>query len=43
MTGTLHLSAGDYLEIYGGQGAVDTSFDFGNSKWMFWGYKLIGA
>ena len=44
MTGTLQLSAGDYLEIYGGQAAVNSNFDFGYSnEGMFWGYKLIGA
>ena len=44
MTGTLQLSAGDYLEIYGGQGSVNSSFDFGYSnEGMFWGYRIIGA
>jgi len=44
MTGTLQLSAGDYLEIYGGQASVNSNFDFGYSnEGMFWGYKIIGA
>ena len=43
-TGMLDLAAGDYLEMYARQAAVNSTFTIGYSnEARFWGYKLIGV